>query len=112
MLYILLKNSSWDAILELIVVLALLILRIFIIFVCVKTAKKLNRDHIGWGLFGLLAPIIAYFWIKSLRPIAVEVDYECIHCDYKSEKDFSFCPKCKKNDEGLTFEEKYKKKTS
>ncbi len=33
-------------------------------------------------------------------------NYECIHCNYTQEYDFEFCPKCHKDDNGVTENEK------
>lgn len=32
--------------------------------------------------------------------------YECLHCGHESNKDFEYCPKCLKDDEGLTRKQK------
>ena len=45
--------------------------------------------------------------MKSNPKTANEVDkvkyvYECIHCGFEDADDFMYCPKCKKNDEGVT----------
>ena len=50
--------------------LVLFVLRIVGVYVCVATAKELNRCSRGWGIFGFLSPIIAMIWINCLKPVA------------------------------------------
>ena len=38
-------------------------------FVCHKQAIQLNRSKVGWGLFGLILPIIAVIWVLNIKPI-------------------------------------------
>ena len=77
---------------------------------------SLFSAYMKWEAFGgvivmsgLLA-IIALVWRMITKPSfptkkdGVETEYECIHCGYTSEKDFNWCPKCKKNDDGVLLE--------
>ena len=47
----------------------LFVLRIVGVYVCVATAKELNRSSRGWGFFGFLSPFIAMIWINCLKPV-------------------------------------------
>ena len=44
------------------------IIRIIGSNVCSSRAKKLNRNSVGWGIFGFIAPIIAMIWTNYLKP--------------------------------------------
>lgn len=44
------------------------VFRIIITIICVKKAKKLNRNAFGWGVFGLFLPLIAIIWIQFMKP--------------------------------------------
>jgi hypothetical protein len=50
------------------VLLLLFILRIIGANVCSTRAIKLNRNSVGWGIFGFVAPIIAMIWTNYLKP--------------------------------------------
>ena len=43
-------------------------LRIIGIFVCSKKAAELNRNAVGWGIFGLCSPILAMIIVHNLKP--------------------------------------------
>ena len=42
-------------------------LRIGITIYCISRAKDLNRSQFGWGVFGLLLPLLALIWILFLK---------------------------------------------
>lgn len=46
-----------------------LILRIICMVVCSNKAKSLNRNSLGWGLFGFVFIFIPVIWIYFLKPI-------------------------------------------
>ncbi|WP_417334645.1 hypothetical protein [Halarcobacter sp.] len=46
-----------------------LCLRVLGIFVCASKAKELNRNQVGWGIFGFAMPIIAMIWIQFMKPV-------------------------------------------
>ena len=45
----------------------LLILRLVGVFVCGWKAMEKNRETFAWGLFGLLLPEVAIFWISYIK---------------------------------------------
>lgn len=45
-----------------------LLIRLVGVIVCVRKAKKLNRNLFGWGVFGLISPIIAMIWVHNIKP--------------------------------------------
>lgn len=64
------------------------------------------------GYYGFLLVMIFICFKYGFRLYEVKknddtktISFECIHCNYKSETDFTYCPKCKKNDNGLIIEE-------
>jgi hypothetical protein len=50
----------------LIIVLLILLLKILTARYCAGKATALNRNAVGWGIFGFFAPIIAYFFINAM----------------------------------------------
>jgi hypothetical protein len=51
------------------IVICLLIFRIAITSYCVERAKTLNRKQLDWGVFSFFFPIVAFIWIKVLKPL-------------------------------------------
>jgi len=45
-----------------------LIVRVFVTIYCVKKARQLHRNPIGWGIFAFISPIIAAIWIQFMSP--------------------------------------------
>ncbi len=46
-----------------------LVIRIICSLICVNKAKELNRNTVGWGIFGFVFIIIAVIWLYCLKPI-------------------------------------------
>lgn len=46
----------------------LIVFRIYSIYYCVKKAKTLNRNALGWGIFAFIIPLIAIIWIQFMKP--------------------------------------------
>jgi TM2 domain-containing membrane protein YozV len=40
---------------------------------CIKKAQKLNRNEVGWGIFGFVFIIIPVIWMQFLKPV---IDWE------------------------------------
>lgn len=66
-----------------------------------------------WGANKRIGALGAFLWSFFLTPfigvIVVAASgirmWECDFCDHKQEKEFTICPKCKKDPEGFTEEE-------
>lgn len=76
-------------------------------FKLIEFAKNINSDGLA-----LQTITKSYYTVKKqFEKIQTEEEaesstvYECIHCDYESETDFKYCPKCLKDDNGLTLNE-------
>jgi hypothetical protein len=68
-----------------------------------------DLGYIFWGaiVFGAIQffrGLTSLPELKKVKPTKKidESIYYCIHCDYEQKDGFEFCPKCLKNDDGLT----------
>lgn len=57
-------------------VIFLLIIRVLAANYCTSRARLLNRNVLGWGIFGFVSPLLACLWIKGLRTKTSQTAYD------------------------------------
>lgn len=58
----------------LLIVPLILLIKILAARYCAGKAMALNRNAVGWGIFGFFSPLIAYFIINAMSPRGEEYD--------------------------------------
>ncbi len=53
-----------------------LVIRVLAANYCINRARLLNRNVVGWGIFGFVSPILGCLWIKGLRTKTNQIPYD------------------------------------